>query len=208
MVYGLPNTSYIGYPIAVPCVGHSGLGFREATRCDEPAILEHFRALDDADRRMRFCATLGDERLVSHVGDLWDRADFALVALDGPLWPSPLGVAGPVRALAELSISGTDAEIGISVDPSLRRRGVGTYLTQTAGWLLARRGVRTLRAQTLPGNNSMITLGHRSGAVIEQCDGEVEIIFSVPDLADGYLRRRYAPKLLTPGGRDTELRAG
>ncbi len=194
MPYGLPNTSYIGYPLAIPCVGHSGLGFREALRGDAPAMLAHFRALDHSDRRMRFCATLGDERLIRHVDELWDRTAFSLIAIDGPLWPSPLGASGPVRAVAELSIAGTDAEIGISVDSSLRRRGVGTYLTQTAGWLLSRRGARTLRAYTLPGNASMIALGHRSGAEVDQCDGEVEITFSVPELAQEYLRRRLIPE--------------
>ncbi len=194
MTYGLPNISYIGYPIATPCVGHSGLGFREASRADAPAILAHYRALDDSDRRMRFCATLGDERLVSHVEELWDRDAFTLIAIDGPLWTTPLGAAGPVRSLVELSITGTEAEIGISVDPNLRRRGIGTYLTQTAGFLLSRRRVRTLRAYTLPGNASMIALAQRSGARIDQCDGEVEIAFSVPELAQAYLRRRMTPE--------------
>lgn len=190
MTYGLPNFSYIGYPIATPCAAHSGLGFREAARSDAPAILAHYRALDDSDRRMRFCATVGDERLVRHVEELPDRADFTLIAIDGPLWTTPLGAAGPVRALVELAIAGTEAEIGVSVDRNLRRRGIGTYLTQTAGFLLSRRGARTLRAYTLPGNASMIALGQRVGARIDQCDGEVEITFSVPELAQAYLHRR------------------
>ena len=132
MAFGLPNVSFIGYPVAVPCAGHAGLGLRQATRADSAALVEHFQALTPDDRRMRFCATLNDEALRQHVDGLWERDALVLAAHDGPLWSGPLHRAGPVRALAEFVVTGEEAELGISVDATMRRRGIGTYLVQTA----------------------------------------------------------------------------
>ena len=72
----------------------------------------------------------------------------------------------------------------------LRRRGVATYLIQTAARLLAPRGVRAIRAYTLPGNTSFLALARTCGAVIETGRDEVEVTFDVATLHEAYLRRR------------------
>ena len=87
MAFGLPQISFIGYPLAVPCAGHAGLGFREAGQGDAAALLAHYQALGAADRRMRFCATLTDAAVEQHVAGLWPRRVLILAAHDGPLWP-------------------------------------------------------------------------------------------------------------------------
>ena len=115
---------------------------------------------------MRFCATLNDEALRNHVDGLWARDAVVLAAHDGPLWSGPLHRAGPVRALAELVVTGEEAELGISVDASMRRRGVGTYMVQTAARLLAPRGVRRIRATTLNDNHSFVALAQSCGAEV------------------------------------------
>lgn len=195
MAFGMPNISYIGYPVSVPCAGHGGLGFREALRTDAPRLVEHLVRLEPADRRLRFCATLGDDAVARYVEGLWRGDAFVLSAQDGPLWPSALRPAGPVRAAAMVAIAGSDAEIGISVDAGLRRHGIGAYLTQTVGHLLAQRGVRRLHAHTLPGNRSMVALGRTCGAAIESGGGEVEITFAVGALHRAYLRRRLTDRV-------------
>ena len=164
MAFGLPNLSFIGYPVAVPSAGHAGLGLRQATRADAAALVEHFQALTPDDRRMRFCATLNDAALRKHVDGLWSRDALILAAHDGPLWSGPLHRAGPVRALAELVVTGEEAELGISVEASMRRRGVGTYLIQTAAWLLAPRGVTVIRAVTSPDNAAFIAMARPAAA--------------------------------------------
>ena len=196
MAFGLPNLSFIGYPVSIPCAGHAGLGFREATRADQPAILAHFQRLEPLDRRMRFCATVDGAALERHVTGIWGRGVLVLVAREGPLWSGPLYEAGPVRALAELAIGGAEAEIGLSVDAGFRRQGVGTYLMQTAARLLALRGVKRIRAYTLPDNNSFLALARKAGAQIETGAGEVEITFDVAELQRSYLRRRAAQAFL------------
>jgi GNAT superfamily N-acetyltransferase len=190
MAFGLPNISFIGYPVSLPCAGHAGLGFREAHRRDTPGIVAHFRSLDAGDRRMRFCATLTDAAIERHVAGVWERRSLVLAAYDGPIWDGPLYRAGPIRGLAELSLDAGEAELGISVDATLRRRGVGTWLVQTAGRLLAPRGIRTIRAYTTPGNASFLTLSRALGAAIETGPDEVEVLFEVASLTRGYLRRR------------------
>jgi GNAT superfamily N-acetyltransferase len=197
MPFGLPNISWLGYPLSLPCAGHAGLGLRAAHRGDGPALVSHLRALEPADRRMRFCATLGDDALERHVSGLWARRALVLAGFDGPVWGGPLHGPGPIRAVAELSIAGDEAELGISVDTGLRRRGVGTYLVQTAGALLAPRGVRRIRAYTLPGNASFLKLAHAIGGKVETGPDEVEVHFDVGALGVGYRRRR-AAELLRP----------
>jgi hypothetical protein len=126
MAYGLPNMSFIGYPVPIPCAGHAGLGFREAREADAPEMLAHLHRLSADDLRMRFCTVVNDDHLQRHVSDTWRRSPLVLSAHDGPLWAGPFHRSGPIRALAELSVQGDAAELGISVDDSLRRRGVGT----------------------------------------------------------------------------------
>ena len=167
MAFGLPQISFIGYPLRCPALA-SGSGLPRGRASGTPRHSPHTtRALDPADRRMRFCATLDDAVIERHVAGLWSRPTLVIAAHDGPLWSGPLHRAGPVRAVAELAIDGTEAELGLSVDTALRRRGVGTYLVQTAARLLAPRGVRRFGAYTLPGNRSFIALARSSGASVE-----------------------------------------
>ncbi len=192
MPYGLPNVSCLGYPVPVPCAGHAGLGVRVARSGDAGHLVAHLRGLDPADRRMRFCGTLADEALARHVADLWSRRTLVLAGFDGPIWGGPLHRPGPVRAVVELALDGDEVELGISVDASLRRRGVGTYLVQAAGALLAARGVGLVRACTLPGNASFLRLARALDGEIRPGPDEFEVRFDAPALARGYLRRRAA----------------
>ena len=195
MVYGLPNISFIGYPVPVPCAAHAGLGFREARPADAPGMIAHLLALSPEDRRMRFCTAVNDGHVERHVRSNWDRSGLVLAAHDGPLWSGPFHEPGPVRALAEFAVEGGDAELGISVDGSLRRRGVGTYLVQTGARLLARRGVRRILAYTMSANTSFLVLARKSGATIETDGGEAFITFDVAELTRGYLRRRLSEQV-------------
>lgn len=192
MAFGYPNMSFIGYPVPVPCPAHAGLGLRTAVDTDAPAVLAHYRRLSPADRRMRFCATLGDAALERHVERIGSRGGVVLLAFDGPLFEAPFLRAGPVRAVAELVGTGPEMELGISVDGALRRRGIGTELVETTAHLLAPRGVRSIRAYSLPGNRSFLALAGACGAAVEVGPDEMEVAFDVGRLRHAYLRRRAA----------------
>jgi RimJ/RimL family protein N-acetyltransferase len=200
MAFGLPNISFIGYPVPVPCAGHAGLGFREARACDAPEMLAHLRGLSDGDRRMRFCAAVNDAHLGRHVAETWRRSALVLAAHDGPLFSGPFHRPGPIRALAELSLVDDWAELGISVDPALRRRGVATYLIQTGARLLAQRGVRRIVACTMTANTPFLVLCRKSGAAIVTDAGEADIALDVADLTRAYLRRRLSEQVFQRAG--------
>jgi GNAT superfamily N-acetyltransferase len=190
MAFGFPPISFIGYPVSVPCAGHAGLGFREARPGDGAVILSHLLSLSPEDRHLRFCGSLSDDAIRTHVAGLPDRPGFALAAFDGALWDGPFHSAGPVRAFAELVVAGKVAELGISVDVTRRRAGVGTYMVQTAARLLALRGVERIVALTLARNRAMIRLGQTCDAEIDRDGSDVLITFSVPRLHNAYLARR------------------
>ena len=200
MTFGLPNISFIGFPTPAPGPAHAGLGFRETTPRDLTAVLDHFARLSPDCRRRRFCATLAPAAVEAHARAVWDRSDVVLAAFDGPLWDGLLHKAGPIRALAELAVVGRDAEIGLSVDDGLRRRGVGTWLVQTAARVLAPRGVARILAYATPDNVAMIRLALRSGARIERSSSEVEIVFDAPSLHRAYLRRRLSDQVFRRAG--------
>lgn len=201
VAYGFPPVSFIGYPISVPCAGHAGLGFREARPGDGAQILDHLRALSPEDRHLRFCGGISEAALAAHAAALPDLPGFAITAHDGPLWDGPFHRPGPIRALAELAVTDTAAEIGISVDASRRRTGVGTYMVQTAARLLALRGVEEITALTLARNTAMIRLGRGCGAWIEQDGPDVRITFSAARLHAAYLARRAAQVFTRVPGR-------
>jgi RimJ/RimL family protein N-acetyltransferase len=195
MPFGLPNISYVGYPLPIPCAPHAGLGFREISRGDATGMLDHLRALPPEDRRMRFCASVNDDHLLRHVASAPARNTFALAAFDGPLWSGTFLRQGPIRALAEFAVSGDVAELGVSVERSIRRRGVATYLIQTSARLLAQRGVARVIAYTMAGNRSFLALARKAGARVEIDGSEVEVTFDVARLEHAYLRRRLADRV-------------
>lgn len=198
MAFGLPHISFIGYPAPIPCAGHAGLGFREAGSRDLEPVTAHYRRLTPEDRALRFCATLSDAALENHAARTFQRSDLVIAGHDGPIWRGPFHDVGPIRALAELSVAGRNAEIGLSVDGTLRRRGVGTYLVQTAARLLAPRGVTRIHAYTLARNLGMIRLGQVSGAAIDIAGADVEIVFAVDTLHRAYIRRRISAQVFYP----------
>lgn len=192
MAFGLPNISFIGYPVSLPCPGHAGLGLREARQTDAPAVLAHIKGLAERDRRHRFCGTVSDETLERHVAGLWSGERLLIAAHDGPLWPGPFHAAGPVRALTEVVLWDGGAELALTVDGCLRRRGIGTWLVQTAARLLAPRGIPRITAFTLPDNAAFLALSRRCGALIGRDADQFEVTFDVDTLHRAYLRRRAA----------------
>ena len=96
---------------------------RELTRVERPALLEHFLALANGDRRLRFGTPPSDYALRQYV----ERIDFDHDAVFGVADEDlrPLGVAHVAR-------NGTHAELGISVLEGRRGRGIGGALRRRA----------------------------------------------------------------------------
>jgi hypothetical protein len=177
---GLPGTA-VPLPFA-----RTELALCLAGRAEAPAILAHYRRLPAADLNRRFCGALGDAALSRHVAGLPAGSGFVLTVHDrrrASFHP------GPVRAVAEVAAAADAAEIALSVETGLRRRGVGTCLIESAARLLALRGLRRLRAHSLLDNRAFIALAAGSGARIEVGADEVEALFDVAALHRAYLLR-------------------
>lgn len=189
MAWHAHNPGSVGHPVLIPSAGHGGLALHEAREDDALAVLGHLCGLDAEDRRMRFAAAVGDGSLARYVDGMWRRPGFVLAAHDGPVRPWLERPAGPVCALADVATFGSQAEIGLSVDLYLRRQGIGTYLVQISGWLLAPRGVRRLTAVTRADNVALLRLAQRNEAEITVDCGEIEATFDTAALSRSYLER-------------------
>ena len=73
---------------------------------DRPRLIEHFRNLDAADRRLRFGLAVSDEFIADYVNGI----DFTRDHLFGIFGP-----AFELIAVAHMGRAGEDAELGLSV---------------------------------------------------------------------------------------------
>jgi GNAT superfamily N-acetyltransferase len=96
---------------------------RELTRLERPKLAAHFLALDAEDRRLRFGLPISDAVVTDYVG----RIDFARDAVFG-VFDDELNLAGA----AHLARAEDHAELGVSVLPAHRGRGVGAALLERA----------------------------------------------------------------------------
>ncbi|MGH8723794.1 MAG: GNAT family N-acetyltransferase, partial [Burkholderiales bacterium] len=99
---------------------------RELSRAERPALQQHFLALGGEDRRLRFGAPMNDAGVRAYLA----RIDFGRDAVFG-VFDDALHLIGA----AHVARSDAHAELGVSVLPGYRGRGVG-------GALLARAHLR------------------------------------------------------------------
>lgn len=139
-------------------------------------VLRHLLRLGDEDRRLRFGQPLRDSAVERYVGGL----DFARDRVFG------IHLQGTeLCAVAHLALDGAAgrAELGLSVDEGLRRRGYGEALLARSVLHAANRGLRVLYMHCLSENSAMMRLAARAGLKIVVAAGE----------ADGRLALQAAP---------------
>ena len=138
---------------------------------DRQALEAHFAALDSEDLRYRFCGSIKPGALTHYLDQLTrpDVPSFGIFAADTAL-----------IAVCQLGQSGGELEVGVSVLPAFRRKGLAKALLDYSARHARERGLRTLLIHTLMDNTPMLTLARRMGMRIEMLDGE----------ADGRLRLR------------------
>ena len=132
------------------------------------AYLGHLLALDADDVRLRFGAALAPAAIGAYV----DGIDFDVDTL--------FGVYGEALALvgaAHVAFGGETAELGISVLPSARRRGVGGALIARAYEFARNRATPRLYMHCLAENAAMIRLAKRAGmdVVIDTGDADAHV---------------------------------
>jgi RimJ/RimL family protein N-acetyltransferase len=138
---------------------------RHLTEFDRAAILRHFLALRPEDRRLRFGIVLSDTALRGHVERIDLTRDAVFAATDDDL---------EIVAAAHLAHNGDDGELGLSVLPEHRGRGLGAALLVRAHTHARNLGLRVLFVHCLTENSAMMHIARRDGMRIVSDGAEAD----------------------------------
>ena len=138
---------------------------RELSGFDRPSLEPHFLALDSEDRRLRFGIPINDDAVRAYVA----RINFERDAVFG-VYNDALHLIGA----AHLARSDGHAELGVSVLPGARGRGIGGALLARAHLRARNWGVRTLFMHCLTENGAMMHLAHKQAMEIVVESGEAD----------------------------------
>jgi GNAT superfamily N-acetyltransferase len=138
---------------------------RELGRLERDKLLAHFLALGAEDRRLRFGLPLSDDSIADYVA----RIDFGRDAVFGA-FDDELNLAGA----AHLARAEEHAELGVSVLPAHRGRGIGGALLERAHTHARNWGIGTLFMHCLTENAAMMHLARQQGMRIAAASGEAD----------------------------------
>lgn len=143
----------------------------ELSRLDRDALERHLLWLEAEDRRLRFGLALGDAALRAYVAQI----DFGRDAVFG-VFGDDLELVGA----AHLARSDDGAELGVSVLPGHRGRGLGGALLERAHTHARNWGVDALFMQCLAENGAMLHLARKQGMAIITRAGEAGASLQLP----------------------------
>lgn len=127
------------------------------TEAERPLLLAHFLALPAADRALRFGTALAARLIAAYV----QRIDFRRDAIFG-VHDRRLELAGAMH----VALRGREAELGVSVLPPYRRRGIAGALFRRALEHARNRCVRRVSLQWLSSNAAIARIAARLGVEI------------------------------------------
>ena len=139
---------------------------------DRNALYTHFAALSAEDRRLRFGASIHDEALRDYV----DRIDFGR---DGIF--AVHDENSNVVAAIHIALGDGPAELGLSVLPGWRGKGVGDALLKRAVTWLRNRGVLAVYVHCLSENAAMMHLARKNGMRIVYSGAESDGRLQLPE---------------------------
>lgn len=135
------------------------------------ALRRHFCALDATDRRLRFGSMISDAGIVQYV----EQIDFDRDAVFG-VFDDDLHLDG----VAHVAVYEGVAELGVSVLPGHRGRGIGTALFDRAGVFARNHLVRVLFMHCLTENQAMMHIAAKSKMRIVTESGETDAHLELP----------------------------
>jgi len=144
---------------------------KQLSGLERHALERHFLALGAGDRRLRFGTGMSDFALRIYV----KRIDFENDAVFGVL-DDELHLIGA----AHLGRGEGHAELGVSVLPGHRRRGIGGALLGRAHMHARNWGVRALFMHCLTENAAMLHLARKQGMDIVTQAGEADAWLKLP----------------------------
>jgi GNAT superfamily N-acetyltransferase len=145
--------------------GVSAVPVHRLAEAARPKLRDHFLRLDAEDVRLRFGAPLGPEGIEAYV----ERIDFDTDAVFG-VYEDELGLA----AAAHVAFGADGAELGVSVLPGHRSRGIGSALFARAVEHARNRFVTRMYMHCLAENAAMMHIAKKSGMKICVDTGEAE----------------------------------
>jgi GNAT superfamily N-acetyltransferase len=152
---------------------------KELSSFERPALERHFLALAGEDRRLRFGAGLNDFAVRAYVNGINFRRDAVFGVLDDEL---------RVIGAAHLARSNSHAELGVSVLPGHRNRGIGGALLGRAHTHARNWGVHALFMHCLTENSAMLHLARKQRMEIVSDAGEADAWLKLPPAdASSYL---------------------
>jgi GNAT superfamily N-acetyltransferase len=144
---------------------------KELSSFEQPALERHFLALEGEDRRLRFGAGLNDFAVRAYVRGINFQRDALFGVLDDKL---------RVIGAAHLARSNGHAELGVSVLPGHRNRGIGGALLGRAHTHSRNWGVHALFMHCLTENGAVMHLARKHRMEIVDEAGEADAWLKLP----------------------------
>jgi len=144
---------------------------RVLPRLERAKFATHLRALDGEDRRLRFGLALPDAAIDEYVA----RIDFGRDVVFG-VFDDALHLIGA----AHLARADAHAELGVSVLPRHRGRGIGAALLARAHGHARNWGIGALFMHCLTENAAMMHLARKQGMRIVAESGEADARLELP----------------------------
>ena len=141
------------------------------TEGSRPELERHFLSLGPEDVRLRFGVVIAPATIVAYV----ERIDFDVDAVFG-VHDESLMLAGA----AHVAFTGDLAELGVSVLPGHRGRGIGSALLARAADHVRNRFVTRLFMHCLAENAAMLHIARKLGMVIVVDTGEADAFLKLP----------------------------
>ena len=140
------------------------------------ALSRHFLALAPEDRRLRFGSPLSAELIVQYV----ERIDFDR---DAVFAVHDMGLR--LVAVAHVAFLGNQAELGLSVLPGHRGRGIGSALFERGAEHARNRSVPRLYMHCLNENAAVVHIARKFGMHIVAEAGDADAYLELPPASVG-----------------------
>jgi GNAT superfamily N-acetyltransferase len=144
---------------------------RQLGRHELAAYAAHLVALQAEDRRLRFGRTIDDAAIRGYVGRIDVDRDAVFAVTDDEL---------ALVGAAHLARGPRCAELGISVLPAHRRRGVGDALMRRAVLHARNWGIPEFFTHCLRENAPLVRLARRNGLRVAVEGGEADGVLALP----------------------------
>lgn len=145
-----------------------------------PKLEAHFLSLSSEDQHLRFGTSLSKDAIADYVA----RIDFVRDAVFG-VYDDELAIAG----VAHLARNPDAAELGLSVAPGFRGKGIGSALFRRAHEHARNHLIHALFMHCLAENETMMHIARKAGMKIVIHPGEAQAFLDLPPWSPSTIAR-------------------